>query len=283
MKDFYYVLTHFFTHKDFLVDAKLIPGSAFTPLQFIFECVLIFIIIASAIFVAKHKKLIKPSFICLWCILIVWEIVMAFWDNTAGKTNSFDFVEGLSLYPCSLIMYTLPFIIWGKGIIKRIACGYVFTLGLLGALVNFLFPIQRLNDYSCISLPGFHTFFFHGSILWVFLVLIISGKHNYRNVYHWWELLLPSVASLIMSVPANVLNYSPLNSDYMYFKGHFFVLAAIFKGVPEVVITLIIYGLYIIIPALFYLPSYIRHNKYINGFIKQNARAISSVFGRRAS
>lgn len=283
MKGFGYVLSNFFTHKDYLVAAEFIPGTLFTPLQFVFEAVLLAIIIWGAIFLSKNKQYIKPVYIVLWILLIVWEFVMMWFDNATGKIKAFDFVEGLSLYPCSIIMYTLPFIIWGKGLIKRIAYGYVCTLGLLGALVNFLFPISRLTTYSCISLPGMHTFFFHGSILFVFLVTMLSGEHNYRKVYHWWDLLIPSVASLVVSIPANIINYSPINADYMYFKGRFFVLAKIFNGLPEVAITFILYGLYIIIPALFYLPSYIKHNKYIRSFVKYNVRAISSIFGRKAS
>lgn len=259
MKDFRYVLQNFFTHKDYLVSADQIPGTLFTPLQFVFEAVLLAVIIGSAVWVSRKKERIKPVFTGLWAVLLVWEVVIILWDSFAGRTKGMDWATSLSLYPCSIFLYTLPFIIWGRGVAKRIAYGYICTLGLLGALVNFLYPIARLTNYSCISFAGFHTFAFHGSMLFVFFVVTMSGSHSYGNVHHWWELFLPCVASLIVSVPANLLNYSPIHSDYMYFTGQFPLLAAIFGGVPEIVVTAVLYVLYIFVPAAFYLPSYVHH------------------------
>lgn len=268
MKDFGYVIQNFFTHKDYLVSADLIPGTMYTPLSFIFEAVLLLTIITAAVYVSKHPKLIKPIFKHLWFVLLVWEVLIVAWDSTAGKAIAFDAANDLSLYPCSIFLYTLPFIIWGKGIFQKIAYGYICTLGLLGALVNFLYPVSRLTNYSCISFAGFHTFFFHGSMLFVFLVVMLSGLHSYKNVRHWWELFLPCVATLLVSIPANLVNYSHINADYMYFKGQFPIVAKIFGGLSEIKITLILYLLYIFIPALFYLPSYLAYKKRIRTICK---------------
>lgn len=257
MKDIEYVIDNFFTHKDFLVPASQIPGTMYTPLHFIFEASLLLFIIASALYIVKNKKNEKPVLTGLWVILMIWEAAIIFWDSTAGRYDGLDLAVNLSLYPCSIFLYTLPFIIWGKGIWKQMACGYMCTLGMLGAVVNFLYPIARLTTYSCISFAGFHTFFFHGSMLFVYLVLVLSGEHRYQNVSHWWELFLPCIPSLIVSIPANIVNYSSINADYMYFKGRFFVLQQLFGNLSEVQITLILYGMYIFIPALFYLPSYL--------------------------
>ncbi len=258
MKDIGYVLGNFFTHKDYLVPADQIPGTMYTPLHFMFEAALLVLIVSAAVYIAKNKQYRKPVFTAIWVILMVWEVAIIVWDSTAGKRQGLDPAINLSLYPCSIFLYTLPFLIWGKGIGKKIAYGYVCTLGMLGALINFLYPIARLTTYSCISFAGFHTFFFHGSMLFVYLVVILSGEHRYQNVRHWWELFLPCVASLIVSIPANIVNYSPVNADYMYFKGRFFVLAMLFGNLSEVQITAILYLLYIFVPACFYLPSYLR-------------------------
>lgn len=261
MKDFRYVIENFFTHKDYLVPASQIPGTIYTPLQFAFVAVLLVIIIGSAIYVSKRKHLIKPVFTGLWITLVILEFLIVYWNSVSGKVVGFDPTVDLPLYPCSIIMYALPLIIWGKGAWKKMACGYACTLGFLGAAINFLYPVARLTTYSCISFPGFHTFFFHGSMLFIWLVMILSGYHRYTNVTHWWELFLPCVMSLIVSIPANIINYSPIKADYMYFRGEFPVLQTIFKGFSDVQITLILYVLYIFIPALFYLPSYISQKR----------------------
>ena len=110
---------------------------------------------------------------------------------------------------------------------------------------------------------GFHTFFYHAALLFTCLVMLISGYHRYTKVTKWWELLLPCVLSLIVSVPANIVNYSPIGADYMFFRGKFPLLALLFPGVKPILFTLVLYGLYIVTPALFYLPSYLRNKRLV--------------------
>lgn len=259
MKDMQYVLTHFFTHKDFLAAAEEIPGTMGTPLHLMFEAVLLAVIVGGSVHVARHKEKIRPTLGTMWAILVVWEFVIIAWESLSGMRKGIDLAVNLSLYPCSLYLYTMPFLLWGRGVPKKMAYGYICTLGMLGAVVNFLYPVARLTDYSCISFAGFHTFFFHGAMLFTFLVLVISGMHRYSGVCQWQELFLPCVPSLLLSIPANLINYSKIQGDYMYFRGQFPLLAAIFGKTPAPIITLVLYALYIGIPALFYLPSYLHH------------------------
>lgn len=261
MKDLHYVLANFFTHKDYLVPANQIPGTIFTPLSYIFEVVVLAIVVFSAIYVAKHKKLIKPVFTAQWVILLIWEFAIIAFDSLAGKTRGLDYRTSLSLYPCSIFLYVMPLAIWGHGDLKKIACGYVCTLGMLGGAVNFLLPVARLSDYSCLSFAAFHTFAFHGTMVFTFLVMLLSGYHSYGGVTRMRELFYPCIPSLLMSIPANILNYSPLHSDYMYFRGDFFLLQRLFHGASPIFVTITLYALYILIPALFYFPSYLRNRQ----------------------
>ena len=259
MKDIHYVLENFFTHKDFLVPASQIPGTIFTPLHFIFAGSLFAFILCSALFLSRRKKLLKPVLAALWGVMVLWEFVIVYWNSTSGKIIGLDLQTDLSLYPCSLYLYTMPFVLWGKGNVKHACCGYLCTLGLLGAVVNFLFPLTKLVDYSCISFAGMHTFCFHGAMLFTFLCLVLSGYHRYDSVTSWQGLLLPSVPTLLLSIPANIVNYT-IGSDYMFFRGQFPVVARIFRNARPMVITLTLYLLYIVVPALFYLHGYL-HNR----------------------
>ena len=261
MQDFCYLIENFFTHKDFLLPAEQIPGTLFTPLHFIFSSIALAIVILSAIYVAKHKKLIKPVFIAVLITLVAFEFIIVTWESVSGKEVGLDLTSNLSLYPCSIFMYAMPFAIWGKGLPKRMACGYVCTLGLLGSAINFLYPAVRLSTYSCISFPGFHTFIYHGTMLFTCLVMLLSNYHRYTKIDHWWEMFLACIPTMIVSIPANIVNYSHLNTDYMFFKGHFALLSIIFKGASEIAVTIIVYLLYIIIPSLFYLPSYVKRKR----------------------
>ena len=256
MKDLGYLLRNFFTHKDKLAPAEQLPGTMFTPLHFIVAGILLAMVIVGAILVHKKEKMIKPLFIILWATMTVLEVVKITWESTTGNTVRLEVAGILPLYPCSIFMYAMPFAIWGKGKWKRIGCGYVCTLGLLGASVNFFYPMTVLYRYSIISFSAMHSMIYHAVMLFTCLTMLLSGYHRYTRVKSVWDLFLPAVPTLILSIPANIVNYT-VGADYMFFRGTSAFLPAIFGDMEKIWITLIIYALYIIVPACFYLPSFI--------------------------
>ena len=257
MKDFGYVIENFFTHKDFLAPPHLIPGTIGTPLSIVFEVALLVFIIVSAVYVSKRKRLVKPVLVGLWAVLVVWEFGIVYWNSVSGRRVGLDLVLDLPLYPCSIYLYALPMIVWGSAFWRRLGCGYMATLGVLGAVVNFVYPVARLTTYSCISFAGFHTFSFHGSMLFTWLVLLRCGMLHYGGAKRVRDLFTPCLLSLMVSIPANLINYSPIHGDYMYFRGQFPLVAQIFRGFTDVQITVILYALYILVPAAIYLPGYL--------------------------
>lgn len=257
LNDLMIMFQNFFVHKNFL--PEYVPGKLFTPIQIFLEILLIIFIIWSARYVAKKRQdLIIPIFKFMFFFLVIFEIVIVTWDTVAGGVG-FDFQTSLSLYPCSIFMYVLPFIVWNKGIYRQMACGYISTLGLIGALINFLYPFSKLTDYSMISFASLHTFTYHGSMLFAFLVIYMSGMHNYKGVKRFGQMFLASMPGLLLSIPANIINYSPLHADYMYFTNQLFISKAILGDMPALKATLIMYAVYLILPAIFYVPSYLRN------------------------
>ena len=256
MKDFGYLIKNFFTHKDKLAPASQLPGTMFTPLHFIVAGIILAIVILCAVLICKKDKLIKPVFIVLWATVSALEVVKIVWESTTGNTIHLEVTGILPLYPCSIFMYVMPFAIWGKGKAKKAACGYVCTLGLLGASVNFFYPMTVLYRYSIISFSAMHSMIYHAIMLFTCITMLLSRYHRYTCVESVLDLFLPCVPTLIMSIPANIVNYT-MNADYMFFRGTTAFLPAIFGGLDTIVITLIIYTLYIIVPACFYLPSFI--------------------------
>ena len=208
----------------------------------------------------KSERTIHITFTCIWAVMVVLEVVKILWETYCGKTVSFEWTGILPLYPCSLYMYAMPFAIWGKGNVQKAACGYVCTLGLMGACINFFYPMTVLPTYSCIHFAGMHTFVFHGTMLFTCLVMLISGYHRYTYVTDWKQMFLASIPALIQSVPANIVNYT-IGADYMFFKGDSAFLPAIFGNVPDPVTTVIIYVLYVFVPAMFYLPSFLTQKR----------------------
>jgi hypothetical protein len=256
MKDFGYLIKNFFTHKDKLAPASELPGTMFTPLHFIVAGILLALVIIFALTVYKKEKFIKPLFIVLWAVVTVLEVVKITWESTTGNVVKLEVTGILPLYPCSIFMYAMPFAIWGKGKVKQAACGYVCTLGLLGGAVNFFYPMTVLYRYSIISFSAMHSMIYHAIMLFTCLTMLLSKYHRYTGVKNILDLFLPCIPTLIMSIPANIVNYT-YGADYMFFRGTSAFLPAIFGDTEKIVVTLIIYCLYIIVPACFYLPSFI--------------------------
>lgn len=260
--DLQYLIKNFFTHKDFLIPADQLMGTLFTPLHFVFSAMLLAVIIVGAVMLSKRgENTIRRVFMILWIAAFILEPVKIVWESVTGNAVRLEVGGVLPLYPCSVFLYAMPFAIWGKGHVRNAACGYVCTVGMLGATVNFVYPVNVLANYSCLSFAGFHTFFYHGTMLFVCLTMLISGYHRYNIAQKWWHLFLAAIPLLIVSIPANILNYSSVGSDYMFFRGNSFFLPAILGGISDELTTVIIYALYILVPAAFYLPGYLARRK----------------------
>lgn len=262
------LLENFFTHKDFLGRLNL-PGKLFSPLHLIFSACLLAAVIILAFAVSKRtEKSRKRILLSLWAFFVVFEIVKTAYESLCGAEPEFEIGGILPLYPCSVYLFSLPFCFSEHRRVRLAACGHLFTMGLIGAAVNFIYPVNVLSNYSCISFMGLHTLSFHGTMLFTMLVMLISGYHSYDSIMNFWELFLPALPMLIVSIPANIVNFSPIGSDYMFFKANSFFLPAIFGGLSDGATTLLAYLLYAILPGLFYLPGYIKNAK----FKMQNAK-----------
>ena len=252
------LLNNFFSHKDFLPPANEIPGTLFTPLHFAFAAIMLAAVITlSLILSKKSEKTIRTVFAIMWCVIAVYEVVQMVWETCAGEDIYFEWAGVLRLYPCSIFLYALPFAIFGHGLVRRAACGYVCSLGFLGGAINFIYPANVLSNYSCFSFAGFHTFIFHGSIVFCTIVMLRSDYHSFRGIKKWWELLLPAIPFLIVSIPANLVNFSHIDSDYMFFKLESFIFAPLGAATPDWLSVVIVYAVYLLIHAIPYLPSYI--------------------------
>lgn len=256
------LIRNFFTHKDFLPGADQMPGTLFTPLHFgVSGCFLALIVLVCLWLRKKEEKTIRALFAGLWISTLVLEVAKIAWESCCGAMVSFEWGGILPLYPCSIFMYAMPFAIWGKGNVRYAACGYVCSLGVLGGAINFVYPANILGNYSCISFAGFHTLFYHGVLVLCAALMLLTGYHSYKGVTKAWQLLLPAVPALAVSVVANFVNFSPVNSDYMFFKLNSFFFAPLGAATPDWLSVLLVYAIYLLIHALPYLPSWIASRK----------------------
>lgn len=252
------LLKNFFTHKDFLPPASEIAGTMFTPLHLIFAAlVLAAVIVFGLLLSKKSEKTIRVTLGILWGVVVILEVVKILWETFSGASVSFEWGGILPLYPCSIFMYAMPLAVFSKGKLRYMGCGYVCSLGLLGGTINFVYPATVLDNYSCISFAGFHTFFYHSAIVFCALVMLRSGYHSYKKAESLGDLLLPAVPALGVSVIANLVNFSGIGSDYMFFKLSSFFFAPIGAATPDWLSVIIVYILYLVIHAIPYLPCYL--------------------------
>ncbi len=255
-----WLIKNFFTHKDFLPSADQIPGTLFTPLHFVVAAVFLAVVVAACIFFSKRShKTIQTVFACVWAVAVVMEIVKIVWETVSGASVNFEWGGVLPLYPCSIFMYALPFAIWGKGMVRYAACGYVCSLGILGGAINFIYPANILSNYSALSFSGFHTLFYHGAIVFCAVTMLASGYHSYGKATKWYHLFIPAIPCLVVSVFANAVNFSPIASDYMFFKLNSFFFAPIGAATPDILSVVLVYFIYLLIHALPYIPCYIKN------------------------
>lgn len=273
----YSFFKYFFTHKDYISqmekDGMYIPGKLFSPLHFVVSAIILAGIIFAIWFFTKKndQKLLKRAYVVVWATITIWEVVKMIWESLSGPVPYFEATGILPLYPCSVIMYTLPITIWSKNeVLKAMANGYTCTIGLIGGAINFAYPGTALPNYSALSFVGIHAFLYHGAILFCAITLLTTGEHSYRFAKKWTDLFLATIPILVFSIPANIANYTikdhvrgdvTLVADYMFFRCDSVFLPAVFPNTPNWVTTILFYIGYIVIPALFYLPSYIARKK----------------------
>lgn len=252
------LLQNFFTHKDFLPAAHQLPGTLFTPLHFVVSGLWVALIaLMCCLFRKKGENALRLCYGILWAAVVILEVTKIIWETCSGKAVSFEWGGIMPLYPCSIFMYAMPLAIWGKGNVRRAGCGYVCSLGLLGGAINFVYPANVLSNYSCISFAGMHTLFYHGVMVFCAATMLLTGYHRYTGIKKWWELLIPAAPALAVSVVANIVNFSPIDSDYMFFKLESFFFAPVGAASPDWLSVVLVYGIYLLIHALPYLPSYI--------------------------
>ncbi len=256
------LLQYFFTHKDFLPPPDALPGTLFTPLQIIF-CALVAVLIGFACHVCSRRTPVfrQRVYCALWLVMLVTEPAIILYDALAGANVVFDWRTTLSLWPCSIFLYAAPFAIFGKGRVQYAARGYICTLGLLGGTINFVYPASYLSWYSCLSMAGLRTIFYHGSMVFTAVTMLLSGEHSFRGVTRWQQALLPAVPALLTAIPANLANILIPGADYMFFRLDSFFFKPLGQMLPAWLSPLAVLLIYLVIHAVPYLPSLTAHRR----------------------
>ena len=131
--------------------------------------------IITALIKTKNKskddvsRIIKNMTIIIW-ILEVFRIGFNLYIGEIHNVNSY-----LPLYYCSLLLYAGAMSSFGKGKIKRAGDVFLATGGIIGGIIFIIFPTTSLPSYPMFHFLSIHSFFFHGTM--VYLGLLINITH----------------------------------------------------------------------------------------------------------
>lgn len=155
----------------------------------------------------KSQKATKIVLIVLWAVTVALDLTKLIVNICTGFSLKWD----VPLYICSLFMYVMPFAIWGKGKVKDAACTYICTIGIMGAILNYIFA-SVTNNYSLFSFFGFHTTLYH-TILWAApLIMLATGYCKLKFKDFGWAFL----GFVIITIPVVIFDFIT-KTDYMYF------------------------------------------------------------------
>ena len=180
---------------------------------------LIIITVLGIIFALKNtvnKTKDEVTQIIRKCTIIMWilEIIMIAFKLCTGDVRNLN--NYVPLYYCSLLLYAGLLSSFGKGKLKRIGDVFLATGGIIGGLVFIILPTTSLPSYPMLHMVSLHSFFFHGTMIYLGLLIDIT---------HYIELNLSDIkyfATLVggICVLAYIIN-KKFGSNLMFISQNF--------------------------------------------------------------
>lgn len=121
------------------------------------------------------KNIIKYSTIILWILEII-KIVFNIMTGNGNNPNTY-----IPLYFCSLILYAGLFSSFAKGKLKRVGDIFLATGGIVAGITFIISPLTSLSSYPMFHFISIHSFFLHGTMIYIGLLMNISNYVEYNN------------------------------------------------------------------------------------------------------
>lgn len=156
------------------------------------------------------KSIIRKSTIGLW-ILEVIKIIFNFAIGNWTNPNNY-----IPLYYCSIILYAGLLSGWGKGVLKKIGDVFISTGAIIGGLFFLFCPNTSLPAYPMLHYISIQSFVFHGTMLYLGLLVNIT---NYINIQlsdiKYYAVLITGI-----SIISYIVN-SILQTNFMFISKNF--------------------------------------------------------------
>lgn len=225
-----------------------------SPKQFIVMGIIFVLIVICSILLRKTKKeKLFKIYKVLAIFMPIFEIIKIAYSSYFDIIHDAGFNWGgiLPFYTCSMLLYFLPFVAFGKGKVQRYSMAFFSTVGIIAGLSNFIY-LSSAGFYPIFTYGCLYSIIFHSVLVFVGFSLLITGTYK-PSIKTIFEGMVPVV---LFSIPATIVNFIvreiPNNGfvDYMmlmdfngfipqitgFFKEHHIVLLfsflMVFVGYP---------------------------------------------------
>ena len=180
---------------------KYAPCGIFTPGHLLLFLMCAFAVTMLLIFTHKKSKeqirgIIKRLLILVW-ILEIFRIAYKLYCGDLRFLESY-----MPLFFCSIFLYSGLFSSFGKGKLKRAGDVVLATGSLVGGVVFLFYPATSLPDYPAFHFVSVHSFFYHGSMVYAGLLMLISGYIKLKKSDIW----LYALSVFVMCMAAFLIN-----------------------------------------------------------------------------
>ncbi len=191
-----------------------------SPQQFIVMGIIFVLIIVGSIFLRKiKKKNVFNIYKALAIFMPILEVAKITFSGYADISHGEPFNLGglLPFYSCSMLLYFLPIVAWGKGKIQRWSMAFFCSIGMVAGLSNFVY-LSAAGWYPLFTFGCIYSIFFHAVIVFVGISLLITEIYvpSFKTIY---EGMIPILMFSAIVIPINfIIKHIPNNGsnpDYM--------------------------------------------------------------------
>ena len=174
--------------------------------QFIVMGILFVLIVVGSIFLRKIKKeKVLTIYKVIAIVMPFLEAAKIAFSTYADITHGQPFNLGgmLPLYSCSMLLYFLPFVAWGKGRMQRYSMAFFTSIGLVAGLSNFIY-LSGAGWYPIFTFGCMYSILFHGVIVFVGISLMITEIYtpSFKTIY---EGMIPIIIFSVIVIPINFI------------------------------------------------------------------------------
>ena len=212
---------NFFDYKDFIkINGEAYHGQDYFSLtHIIFMVIATIAIILMCIFFRKvsHKKVdiyLKVLAIFIPTLEVIKIVYESYFDITLG--HGFNFGGLIPIYTCSMFIFVLPFVAFGKGKVKKFATAWLGSICIFAGFTNF-YLTQMLHTYPFWTFCTFQSLTYHFLMSFTGIFIVVTGyfKPEWKDIINGY---IPLAVFSLFVIPINYhLNALGYSADYMLY------------------------------------------------------------------